>query len=101
VSADGNLIEQPLPGAGQPNSFCAGVEPKATDPSENARSLGVVITFGKLRIVDLGDLTWDKELELVCPNNKIGKADIFVVSHHGADEGYSSPRLCGVNECVV
>jgi beta-lactamase superfamily II metal-dependent hydrolase len=101
VSADGNLIEQPLPGMGQPNSFCAGVEPKAKDPSENARSLGVVITFGKLRIVDLGDLTWDKELELVCPNNKIGKADMFVVSHHGFDESNSPALVHGVQPRVA
>lgn len=101
VSADGNVIEQPVPGAGQPNSFCAGVEPKATDPSENARSLGVVITFGKLRIVDLGDLTWDKELDLVCPNNKIGKADIFVVSHHGLDQSNSPALVHGVQPRVA
>ncbi len=101
VSADGNAIEQPLPGAGQPNSFCTGVEPKATDPSENARSLGVVITFGKLRIVDLGDLTWDKELELVCPNNKIGKADIFVVSHHGLDQSNSPALVHGIQPRVA
>ncbi|MBV9082963.1 MAG: MBL fold metallo-hydrolase [Acidobacteriaceae bacterium] len=92
VSADGNVIDQALPGAGQPNSFCAGVDQKATDPSENARSIGLVITFGKLKIVDLGDLTWNKELEVVCPNNKIGKADIFVVSHHGIDQS-NSPAL--------
>ena len=92
VSADGNLIGQALAGAGQPNNSCEGVQSKATDPTENARSLGLVITFGKLRIVDLGDLTWDKELELVCPNNKIGKADIYVVSHHGSDLS-NSPAL--------
>ena len=92
VSADGNLINQPLPGAGQPNQFCSGVEQKATDPSENARSVGTVITFGALRIVDLGDLTWDKELGLVCPNNKIGRADLLVVSHHGSDQS-NSPAL--------
>ncbi len=92
VSADGNLIEQPLPGAGQANPFCAGVEQKATDPTENARSVGTVITFGQLRIVDLGDLTWQKELELVCPNNKIGRADLLVVSHHGMDLS-NSPAL--------
>ncbi|MGA8029151.1 MAG: MBL fold metallo-hydrolase [Bryobacteraceae bacterium] len=92
VSADGNVIPQPLPGAGQPNQFCSGVEQKATDPTENARSVGLVITFGKLRIVDLGDLTWNKELELVCPDNKIGRADIFVVSHHGLDLS-NSPAL--------
>ncbi|MBV8808970.1 MAG: MBL fold metallo-hydrolase [Acidobacteriaceae bacterium] len=92
VSADGNVIDHALAGAGQANPNCEGVEQKATDPSENARSVGSVITFGKLRIVDLGDLTWQKELEVVCPQNKIGKADIFVVSHHGLDQS-NSPAL--------
>ncbi|MFL6353568.1 MAG: ComEC/Rec2 family competence protein [Bryobacteraceae bacterium] len=101
VSADGNSIPQPLPGAGQPNNSCAGVEPKPTDPSENARSLGIVITYGKLRIVDLGDLTWNKELELVCPNNKIGKADIFVVSHHGLDQSNSPALVHGIQPRVA
>ncbi len=53
-----------------------------------ARS-GIVLEFGKLRIVDLGDLTWNKELELMCPENKLGHADIFVVSHHGIDQSNS------------
>ena len=38
-----------------------------TDPTENARSLGTLITFGDFRLLDLGDLTWNKELELMCP----------------------------------
>jgi beta-lactamase superfamily II metal-dependent hydrolase len=92
VSADGNLIAQPLPGAGQENPNCTGVQEKATDPSENARSLGTVITFGQLKIVDLGDLTWNKELELMCPVNKLGRTDILVVSHHGLDQS-NSPAL--------
>lgn len=92
VSADGNLIGQPLPGAGQPNPFCAGVQPRATDPTENARSVGTVITFGALRMVDLGDLTWNKELELMCPTNKLGHAGLLIVSHHGMDLS-NSPAL--------
>ncbi len=92
VSADGRVIDQPLPGAGQTNQFCSGVEQKAVDPTENARSVGTVITFGQLRIVDLGDLTWNKELELVCPDNKLGRADLLVVSHHGMDLS-NSPAL--------
>ncbi len=92
VSSDGNLIQQPLSGAGQANPFCSGVPHKGADPSENARSVGTVLTFGKLRIVDLGDLTWDKELELMCPVNKIGHADILIVSHHGIDLS-NSPAL--------
>jgi competence protein ComEC len=92
VSADGALLSQALPGAGGANQYCSGVQQKATDPSENARSLGIILQFGKLRIVDLGDLTWNKELELMCPENKLGRADIFVVSHHGIDQS-NSPAL--------
>lgn len=92
VSADGNLIDHPLSGAGAPNKACASTEVKPTDPSENARSVGVVIDFGKLRIVDLGDLTWEKEMQLMCPDNKLGHPGIFIVSHHGADLS-NSPAL--------
>jgi competence protein ComEC len=52
----------------------------------------VEIGFGKLRILDLGDLTWDKEMQLMCPNNKLGHIDILVVSHHGWNQS-SSPAL--------
>ncbi|HEY7303097.1 MAG TPA: MBL fold metallo-hydrolase [Bryobacteraceae bacterium] len=101
VSADGNVIDKPLPGAGQQNQACSGVEQKATDPSENARSTGVVITFGKLRIVDMGDLTWQKELELMCPNNKLGRADVFIVSHHGLDQSNSPALVHGLQPRVA
>jgi hypothetical protein len=62
------------------------------DETENARSVGTVLTFGRMRIVDLGDLTWNKELDLVCPANKLGHADLFIVSHHGLDLS-NSPAL--------
>ncbi|HEY1213127.1 MAG TPA: MBL fold metallo-hydrolase [Bryobacteraceae bacterium] len=101
VSADGNVIQQPLPGAGQPNQYCEGVPPKDLGPTENDRSLGVVFTFGKLKIVDLGDLTWNKELQLVCPNNKIGKADIYIVSHHGLDWSNSPALVHGLQPRVA
>ena len=92
VSADGDLIAQPLPGAGQPNNFCDQSEIRPADQTENARSLGVEITFGRTRILDLGDLTWDKERPLMCPLNKIGRIDVLVVSHHGWYQS-SSPAL--------
>ncbi len=85
VSADGNVISSPLAGAGSENTFCSSVKPEAADATENARSVGVKISFGGFRVVDLGDLTWNKELQLVCPVNKLGKTDLFVVSHHGMD----------------
>jgi beta-lactamase superfamily II metal-dependent hydrolase len=92
ISADGNLIAAPLPGAGQPNLFCAKTELRPDDQTENSRSLGIEITFGKLKILDLGDLTWDKERLLMCPINKLGHVDILIVSHHGWYQS-SSPAL--------
>jgi len=83
VTADGDLIERTLPGGGKENASCANAAKPPVDVTENPRSLGTLITFGKLRILDLGDLTSDKEMELMCPMNKIGAVDIYVVSHHG------------------
>lgn len=84
ISSDGDLIEKPLNGGGSKNANCDAAEKRPADQTENARSLGVLFTFGKLRILDLGDLTSDKEAQLVCPVNKLGEVDIFVVSHHGS-----------------
>jgi competence protein ComEC len=92
ISADGKVIQMPLPGAGQPNAFCKQSEIRPPDQTENARSLGVLIRFGDLKILDLGDLTWDKERDLMCPNNRLGKVDVLVVSHHGWYQS-SSPAL--------
>ena len=92
VSADGVLIDHPLPGAGAENASCKDARNYPADQTENARSLGSVFTFGKLRILDLGDLTSDKEIGLVCPQNKLGKIDIYVVSHHGWSQS-GSPAL--------
>jgi beta-lactamase superfamily II metal-dependent hydrolase len=83
LTSAGDRIQSALPGAGQPNSFCASTEKKDDDPSENARSLGVLITYGKFRILDLGDLTWNKEMDLVCPNNLVGTVDVYLTTHHG------------------
>jgi competence protein ComEC len=93
VSSDGAVIAQPLPGAGQENASCKNAERYAADQTENARSLGTLITFGKLKILDLGDLTRDKEMELVCPNNKLGAVDVYIVSHHGWSQSNSSAFL--------
>lgn len=92
VTADGNVPAQPLPGAGQANPDCAGVAKHPNDGGdENNRSLGMLMTFGKTRIVYLGDLTWNKEIELLCPVNKVGKTDIYFVTGHGMNLSSSPP----------
>jgi competence protein ComEC len=78
---------------GDNNPLCQGAERRADDPTENARSLGTLITFGKFRFLDLGDLTWNKELDLVCPVNRIGKVDVYLTTHHGADQSGPAPLV--------
>ena len=85
VSAAGNVLDKPLKGAGKPNPACASYKPKDPDPTENAQSTGSHIVFGRFRAVDLGDLTWNKEHDLMCPDNRLGEADVYIVSHHGQD----------------
>ena len=92
VSADGQLISKPLPGAGEKNAACDASPTKPLENTENDRSVGMMITFGKLRILDLGDLTWGEERPLMCPIDKLGKVDIYVASHHGFDRS-GSPAL--------
>ena len=96
VSSDGELPSQPLPGAGQENPACKGAEQFPDDKTENARSLGTVLTFGKVKLLDLGDLTHDQEAKLVCPVNKLGRIDIFIVSHHGWKQSDSPALVHGI-----
>lgn len=92
VSAAGKVLDRPLAGAGKPNRFCEGFKPKDPDPTENAQSTGSRIVYGRFRAVDLGDLTWNKEKDLMCPDNKVGEVEVYVVSHHGLDIS-GSPAL--------
>lgn len=90
ISAAAETIAKPLPGAGAANPLCANFVPKdeTLDPlvgGENKQSVGMVISLGKFRLADFGDLTWNKEHDLACPNNLIGAIDVYVVSHHGQD----------------
>ncbi len=101
VSSDGVVIAKPLPGAGQDNPACKNAEQYPADQTENRRSLGTLITFGKLRILDLGDLTKDKEMELMCPTNKLGKVDIYIVSHHGWGQSGSPQFVNGIDARVA
>jgi len=83
IASAGQVLKTPLKDAGKPNPFCKDYKPQAADPTENAQSVGSLITFGKFRALHLGDLTWNKEFELMCPNNPIGTVDLWMVSHHG------------------
>lgn len=88
VSAATELMSKPLPGAGAPNPLCSEFQAKdeTKDPllgGENAQSVGTVISLGKFRMVDFGDLTWNHEHGLACPRNLVGSVDLYLTTHHG------------------
>jgi len=88
VTSAGQVLKTPLKGAGAANPYCASTQPMTwgrtdEDNSENGNAVGLLFTFGRFRMLDLADLTWNREIQLMCPNNPIGAVDLFMVSHHG------------------
>lgn len=86
VAAANQFIRTNLNGGGKQNAACTGVAKKdesAYTDADNGESAGFVLTYGRFRTVDLGDLTWNGELDLMCPTNRVGTVDLYLTSHHG------------------
>jgi competence protein ComEC len=92
VTSAGETIKAALPGAGATNPYCASFKPGENN-AEDPMSVGVHIRFGKFRTVHLGDLTKNKEFELMCPNNRIGAVDLFLGLHHGVSSSNSEVMI--------
>lgn len=83
LTADGEHIHT-VPGIKPvPNPYCAGERQWPADPSENSRSAGILVRYGRFSFLDVGDLTDAKEVALVCPDNPIGRVDLYLVANHG------------------
>jgi beta-lactamase superfamily II metal-dependent hydrolase len=89
IASDGQVIANPLPGAGQKNAQCPA--PAPLPMNENTRSVASLLRFGKVTIAQFGDLSWDKEYELACPLNRIGKVNLLLVTQHGSAKVSSNP----------
>ena len=96
VSSAGDVLTGPItgaPGAGSNNLLCRDARLKEQDPTpENFESIGLVLQYGAFRMLDLGDLTWNQEHQLVCPTNLIGTFDVFHTTRHG-DPHAGAPQL--------
>jgi competence protein ComEC len=101
VASNGEALKTPLKGAGAPNPACESTPQKREDKSENGFSLGLLFTYGKFRMIDFGDLSWNRELELMCPNNPIGSVDLFMTSYHGGDPANSPALIHGLKPKVT
>jgi hypothetical protein len=109
VSAAGQVIRRPLLSAGQPNPSCASfarhqVNPVSGAPvgnTEDEQSVGSHVTFGRFRLLYLGDFTWNQEFELTCPSNRIGMVDVLIASRHGQPSSNSEALVHGVQPRVI
>jgi competence protein ComEC len=98
VSANGEIFTETVKSGrgsrGFVNKLCDGAERKPTDNTENSRSIGFLLSYGKFTFLDLGDLTWDREMMLACPVNKVGEVTLMQATHHGFSNGQSgAPAL--------
>lgn len=100
VAANASTIATGLAGSA-PNAQCNGAATRNKTGEENGASVGYVLSFGKFQFLDLGDLTWGTEHELVCPTNKLGEVDLLQVPHHGFELSAPPQLFSSVNPLVA
>ena len=102
LSAGGQLITKPLPNAGARNALCETYKQQdaLTTDFEDNQSIGLLITSGKFRMLDLADLEAHYSHDLVCPRNLIGAVDVYNVNVHGQFKGIA-PELVGALHAPV
>lgn len=106
VASAGEGLTKPIAGAagpGQSNrAACAQTPPKdITGDPENSQSIGSVIALGRFRAADFGDLLWNREIALMCPDNPLGTVSLFMVTHHGLNASNSPALVHGVRPRVA
>jgi competence protein ComEC len=101
VSSAGNILESPIDVAGAANPACDRPLPVPGTNPENPRSTGILLRFGEFRFLDLGDLVGQPLSDLVCPTNRIGAVDVYLVSHHGGADAADPATLAAFRPRVA
>lgn len=97
VTASGDVI----PNEGPANPHAGLHKPQADDPTDNAKSVSALFTFGKFKFLTCGDLTWNTEAKLMTPNNPVGQVDMFMVTHHGLNVSNNPVLVLAIDPTVT
>lgn len=108
VSTGGNTIDHPVSGGGASNDACGKSPMPAQEKTENPRSTGILLQYGRFRFLDVGDLSGPPLYALFCPRDLVGPVDVYLLPHHGGVEvgdpavfGAEPPRVAIVNNGAV
>jgi len=100
VASDGRALTSPI-GRAVPNPSCGTFTRQPDDATENGRSLGYHLRAGTFDFLDLGDLSWNFQHTLVCPNNLLGAIDLLQAPHHAVRDDVLPQLLAAVRPAVV
>ena len=93
VASNGHIIDKPASGSGPQNPLCRTAENHPPDVPENQLMVSTLFTYGTFTFLDNADLDWEKEMELVCPVNRLGRITLYQAGRHGALDGAGAPGL--------
>lgn len=71
------------------------------DGTDNARSIALLLTYGSFKFFAGGDITWNVEHHVIHPINRIGKVDLYQVTHHGWDLSNNTLLLKALDPTVA
>lgn len=78
-----------------------GFKMERPDLTDNARSIALLLTYGRFTFFAGGDITWNVEHHLAHPINRIGKVDLYQVTHHGLDQSNNTILLQALDPTVA